>query len=227
MSTESRRIRVLLADDHAVTREGLQVILERSEEFEVVGQARDGVEAVKAASELSPDLIVMDVMMPKKDGVEACREIMESLPETRVIMLTASTEANAVVEAVAAGATGYLQKVAGMDQVLRMMKGAAAGEGRLPTEAVRRVFDRIRRGAKSKEDVDLTPREKEILVSFCRGMSYVAIAEAREVKVVTIRNAIYTIQVKLGVASKQEIVVWAVRNGLLDGEDEPDSQAAR
>ncbi len=89
MSTESRRIRVLLADDHAVTREGLQVILERSEEFEVVGQARDGVEAVKVASELSPDVIVMDVMMPKKDGVEACREIMESLPDTRVIMLTA------------------------------------------------------------------------------------------------------------------------------------------
>ena len=74
------------------------MILERSEEFEVVGQARDGVEAVKAASELSPDLIVMDVMMPKKDSVEACREIMESLPETRVIMLTASTEANAVIE---------------------------------------------------------------------------------------------------------------------------------
>ena len=102
----------------------------------MVGQARDGVEAVKAASELSPDVIVMDVMMPKKDGVEACREIMESLPETRVIMLTASTEANAVIEAVAAGATGYLQKVVGMDQVLGMMKGAAAGEGRLPTEEV-------------------------------------------------------------------------------------------
>ena len=216
MSTESRRIRVLLADDHAVTREGLQVILERSEEFEVVGQARNGVEAVKAASELSPDLIVMDVMMPKKDGVEACREIMESLPETRVLMLTASTEANTVIEAVAAGATGYLQKVAGMDQALGMMRGAAAGEGRLPTEVVRRVFARIRSRAKSKEEADLTPREKEILVSFCRGMSYVAIAEARGIKVVTIRNAIYTIQVKLGVASKQEIVVWAARNGLLD-----------
>ena len=215
MSTESRRIRVLLADDHAVTREGLQSILDRSEEFEVVGQARDGVEAVKAASELSPDLIVMDVMMPKKDGVEACREIMESLPKTRVLMLTASTEANAVIEAVAAGAAGYLQKVAGMDQVLGMMKSAAAGEGRLPTEVVKRVFDRFRSGARAK-DVNLTQREKEILVSFCRGMSYVAIANAREVKVVTVRNAIYTIQIKLDVSSKQEIVVWAAQNGLLD-----------
>ena len=112
-----------------------------------------------------------------------------------------------MIEAVAAGAAGYLQKVAGMDQVLGMMKGAAAGEGSLPTEVVRRVFDRIRSRAKSKEEVDLTLREKEILVLFCRGMSYVAIAEAREVKVVTIRNAIYTIQIKLGVASKQEVVV--------------------
>ena len=216
MSTESRRIRVLLADDHAITREGLQSILDRSEEFEVVGQARDGVEAVKAASELSPDVIVMDVMMPKKDGVEACREIMESLPETRVIMLTASTEADAVIEAVAAGATGYLQKVARMDQLLSMVKGAAAAEMRLPTEVVRRIFERIRSGARTREEIDLTPREKEILVSFCQGMSYVAIAEARGVKVVTIRNAIYTMQVKLGLGTKQEIVVWAVRNGLLD-----------
>ena len=124
------RIRVMIVDDHSIVRVGLKQVLEQSGEFEVVGQARDGVEAVKAASELSPDLIVMDVMMPKKDGVEACREIMESLPDTRVIMLTASTEANAVIEAVAAGAAGYLQKVAGMDQLLGMMKGAAAGEGR-------------------------------------------------------------------------------------------------
>ena len=216
MSTESNRIRVLLADDHSIVREGLQVMLERSGEFEVVGQARDGVEAVEAASKLSPDVIVMDVMMPNKDGVEACREIMESLPGTRVIMLTASTEADAVIEAIAAGAAGYLQKVAGTDQFLGMVKGVAAGEMRLSAEVMRRVFDRIRSGAKSKQELDLTPREKEILASFCRGMSYVAIAEAREVKVVTIRNAIYTIQVKLGLDSKQEIVVWAVRNGLLD-----------
>ena len=87
------------------------------------------------------------------------------------------------------GATGYLQKVSGMDQVLGMMKSAAAGEMRLPTEVVRRVFDRIRRGARSK-DVNLTQREKEILVSSCRGMSYAAIAKAREVKVVTIRNEV-------------------------------------
>ena len=216
MSTEPRRIRVLLADDRSIMREGLQVMLEWTEEFEVVGQARDGVEAVKAASDLSPDVIVMDVMMPNMDGVEACREIMESLPDTRVVMLTASTEADAVIEAVAAGATGYLQKVSGMDQLLSTVKVVAAGEMRLPTDVVRRVFARIRSGATAEEEAGLTPREKEILASFSRGMSYAAIAEAREVKPVTIRNAIYTIQVKLGLGTKQEIVVWAVRNGLLD-----------
>ena len=216
MSTESRPIRVLLADDHSIMLEGLQVMLERSEEFEVVGQARDGVEAVKAASELSPDVIVMDVMMPKKDGVEACRDIMEALPNTRVVMLTASTESDAVIEAVAAGATGYLQKVTGMDQLLNTVSVVAAGEMRLPIEVVKRVFERIRSGAKSKEGIDLTPREKEILASFSRGMSYAAIGEARGVKPVTIRNAVYTIQAKLGLGTKQEIVVWAVKNGLLD-----------
>ena len=216
MSTESGRIRVLLVDDHSIMREGLQVMLEQSGEFEVVGQARDGEEAVRAAAELSPDVIVMDVMMPGKDGVEACREIMETAPDTRVIMLTASTEEDAVIEALSAGATGYLQKVSGMDHLVSTMKTAAAGEMRVPTAVMRRVFARIRGGAKPEEGGELTPREKEILASFSRGMSYAAIAEARGVKPVTIRNAIYNVQVKLGVGTKQEIVVWAVRNGLLD-----------
>ena len=142
---------------------------------------------------------------------------MESLPDTRVIMLTASTEADAVIEAVAAGATGYLQKVSGMDRLLSAVRDVAAGEMRLPTDVVRRVFAGIRNRAKAEEEeADLTPREKEILASFSLGMSYAAIAQAREVKPATIRNAIYTIQGKLGLGTKQEIVVWAVRNGLLD-----------
>ena len=150
--------------------------------------------------------------------MEACREIMESLPDTWVVMLTASTEADAVIEAVAAGATGYLQKVFGVDQLLSMVKVVAAGEMHLPTEVVRRAFTRIRGVATAEEEqeADLTPREKEVLAPFSRGMSYAAIAEARGVKPVTIRNAIYSIHVKLGLRTKQEIVVWAVRNGLLD-----------
>ena len=217
MQPESTPIRVLLVDDHSIMREGLQAMLAGSEELEVVGQARDGEEAVRTAAELSPDVVVMDVMMPNKDGVEACREIMDAAPDIRVIMLTASTEEDAVIEAVAAGATGYLQKVSGMDRLLDTIRQVAAGELRLPADVVRRVFEGIRRGAEPEDESGpLTQREREILALFCRGLSYARIAELREVRPVTIRNAIYAIQDKLEVRSKQEIVVWAVRNGLLD-----------
>ena len=136
-------------------------------------------------------------------------------------MLTASTEEDAVIEAVAAGATGYLQKVSGMDRLLITLKLVATGEMPVPPDVVRRVFARIRREAEAEAERDeLTGREKEMLASFCLGMSYAAIAEARGVKPVTIRNALYGIQSKLGLGTKQEIVVWAVRNGLLDDVEE-------
>ena len=161
------RIRVMIVDDHSIVRVGLKQVLEQSGEFEVVGQAADGEEAVRVAADVSPDVVVMDVMMPKKDGVEACREIMESAPETRVLMLTASTEEDAVVEAVAAGATGYLQKETDREQLLSAVRDVARGELRLPADVVRRTFEAIR-GAGKTEDAaaaaGLTPREREILV---------------------------------------------------------------
>ena len=137
----------------------------------------------------------------KKDGVEACREIMESAPETRVVMLTASTEEDAVVEAVAAGATGYLQKETGREQLLSAVRNAALGAFRLPAETVRRAFEAIRGGARTQDAAaagGLTPREREILVSFASGISDARIAEARGIQPVTARNAIYGIQQKLG-----------------------------
>ena len=179
MPSESRRVRVLLADDHSIMRDGLRRMLEESGEFEVVGQARDGQEAVKAAAELSPDIVLMDVMMPNKDGVEACREIMESAPDIRVVMLTASTEEDAVIEAIAAGATGYLQKVSGMERLLTTVRDVAAGELRVPAGVVRRVFAGIRGAAGRQEEKrppELTQRELEILTSLSRGMSYTEIA---------------------------------------------------
>ena len=221
MPSAAHPIRILLVDDHSMVRDGLRTILEGSGEFEVIGQARDGAEAVTAAAELAPDVVVMDVMMPNKDGVEACREIMASAPDTRVLMLTASTEEDAVIDAVAAGATGYLQKVFDGERLLTTVRDVAAGEARVPANIVRRVFAGIRSGAALAAPTGLarlTPREREILTSFSRGMSYSKIAEARGVKPVTIRNAVYGIQSKLAVSSKQEIVVWAVRNGLLDDE---------
>ena len=209
----------MLVDDHPIVRDGLQEVLERSGDFEVVGQAGDGVEAVATAEGLDPDVIVMDVMMPHKDGVEACREIMALLPHTRVLMLTASTEEDAVVEAIAAGAMGYLQKYSGKEELLAAVRAVAEGRLRIPDETVRRVLSIIRSmpeltGRRGSDT--LTTREREILTLFASGKSYAQIAEVKGNSPVTIRNAVYHIQGKLGVRTKQEIVVWAVRNGLLD-----------
>ena len=214
--SEGKRIRVMIVDDHSIVRVGLQQVLDQSGEFEVVGQAADGEEAVRVAADVSPDVVVMDVMMPKKDGVEACREIMESAPETRVLMLTAATEEDAVVEAVAAGATGYLQKETDMGQLLSALRNVALGNVHLPTESVRMAFEAIRRGGRTEDAAGgLTTREQEILTSFAQGMSYAQIAEARGIQPVTARNAIYGIQRKLGVGTMQGLVLWCVRNGLL------------
>ena len=210
------RIRVMIVDDHSIVRVGLKQVLEQSGEFEVVGQAADGEEAVRVAAEVSPDVVVMDVIMPRKDGVEACREIMVSAPETRVVMLTASTEVDAIVEAVAAGATGYLQKETDRERLLSTVRDAVSGELRVPVEVVRRAFEEIRGSGRAGDAAaGLTQREREILVSFSKGMSYARIAEARGIKPVSARNAIYGIQQKLGVGSLQELVLWSARNGLL------------
>ena len=212
--------RVMLVDDHELMRDGLREALERSGEFEVVGEAADGDSAVREAVALKPDVIIMDVIMPVKDGIEACREIINVLPETRVLMFTASPEEDAVVESFAAGATGYLEKYSGKEHLLRTARDVAQGEYRIPNEAVKRAFSDIRSGASQSTEQNarkLTDREREILTLFSQGLTYAEIADIRGNKWVTIRNAIYGIQNKLGIATKRELVVWAVRNGLLDG----------
>ena len=221
--TEKDRIRVMVVDDHPIVRDGLRDALGGEEDLEVVGLAADGVEAVSTAQRVEPDVIVMDVMMPNKDGVDACREVMELLPETKVLMLTASTLEDAVVEAVAAGATGYLQKDSASQEVAASVRDVAQGHLRIPDRLIKRVFALIRgqRGLTSRRALEsLTAREKEILKLFAGGMSYAQIAEARGNKTTSVRNAVYRIQDKLGIDSKQEVVVWAVRNGLLDGVEE-------
>ena len=167
--SSTAHIRVMLVDDHEIMRDGLREVLERSGDFEVVGQAGDGDAAVKIALNIKPDVIIMDVMMPLKNGIEACREITEMLPETRVLILTASSEEDAVMEAVAAGATGYLQKYSGKEQLLRTVRDVANGEYRIPAEAIRRAFAGIR--AESEQAATqgpgrLTAREREILTLF-------------------------------------------------------------
>ena len=211
--------RVMLVDDHEIMRDGLREVLERSGDFEVVGEAGDGDSAVREAQNLKPDVIIMDVMMPLKDGIEACREITDVLPDTKVLILTASSEEDAVVESFAAGATGYLQKYSGKEHLLRTARDVARGEYRIPKDVVKRAFSGIRFESEqvgALGTTKLTDREREILTMFSQGLTYAEIADARGNKWVTIRNAVNGIQNKLGIGTKRELVVWAVRHGLLD-----------
>ena len=213
-------IRVMLVDDHPITRRGLQEVLEESGAIEVVGQAVDGEEAVKMAQTTRPDVIVMDVIMPKKDGVEACRDILDLLPDTKVLILTASTEDDAVIDAIAAGATGFVQKYSGGDELVDAIRQVAEGQLMFPNDAVKRAFALIRSGAVIMPSPKvLTKREREVLTRFARGRTYSGIAQCLGVTTVTVRNTIYRVKDKLGLESKQEIVVWAVRNGLLDDDE--------
>ena len=223
MTSSGETIRVMLVDDHPIVKEGLRGILGGLRDLEIVGEASDGLEAVKIAERLEPDVIVMDVLMPRLDGIEACREIMEKLPGTQVLMLTASTEKDAVIEAVAAGATGYLQKYSGGEELEKAIRDIARGRLRISNEALRRALTLVRgdlwektRGALNV----LTSRERELLALFASGDPYARIAEAKGISPVTVRNTISRVQDKLGLDTKQELVIWAVKNGLVQ-EPEP------
>ena len=212
-------IKAMVVDDHPIMRRGLRDALEESGFFQVVGLAGDGEEAVATVKQLKPEVIVMDVIMPEKDGIDACREIMELLPDTRVLMLTASTEEDAVIQAVAAGATGYLQKYSPPEELVKALLEVAQGRLRIPESAIKQVFAMIRgeRRLTSSEPVPrLTMLERETLTTFASGRSYAQIARERGISTVTVRNTLYRIQDKLGIDTKQELVIWAVRNGLLD-----------
>ena len=178
-----------------------------------------GQEALRLVEEAAPDLIVMDVIMPVMDGIEACRRIMELLPGTKVLILTASNEQDAIVQSIAAGATGYLQKYSGKEQLLATLREVAAGEFRIPGDAARRLSRAVRSSsgdASSDQLGTLTEREKAILKLFAEGLSYQEIGEIRNNSGLTVRNAVSGVQKKLGFKTRQQMVVWAVRVGLVD-----------
>ena len=219
MSTENLTS-VMLVDDHQVMRDLLRDALENTGEFRVVAQAADGEEAVRTVREAAPDVILMDVIMPVMDGIEACREITEMLPDTKVLMLTASNEKDAIVRSIAAGATGYLQKYSGKDQLLATLQEVARGEFRIPGDAARRLARAVRspwanEGA-SELLGTLTDREREILKLFAEGLTYQEIGELRNNSALTVRNAVSGVQRKLGFKTRQQMVLWAVRAGLVD-----------
>ena len=218
MSTRSP-VKVLVVDDHPIVRSGLRDLLEDSGRFVVVAQAGDGEEALRLAEETQPQVVIMDVIMPGKDGIETCRELMALLPDTRVMILTAATQQDAVINAVAAGATGYLEKYAPPEALIEALSDVADGRLHVPDDAVKQVFAMLKgqRQLDSGRPADrLTAIERQTLILFAKGTPYAEIARQRGNSVVTVRNTLYRIQDKLGIGTKQELVIWAVRSGLLD-----------
>jgi len=205
-------IRVLVVDDHGVVREGLRTFLLLQDGIEVVGEATDGSEAVAAAAQLEPDVVLMDLVMPVLDGVEAMRRIRESRPQTRVIVLTSFTDDDKLLAAVRAGAAGYLLKTAPPQEVVRAIRAAHAGDAVLDPSAAGRLLEAL---AGPREPQPLTPREREVLRLLSRGMTNKRIAGELGVSEKTVKTHVGRILSKLGVTDRTQAALYAVRAGLI------------
>jgi DNA-binding NarL/FixJ family response regulator len=220
------RIKLLLADDHAVVRAGTRQLLERQPDFEIVGEAIDGDEAVRLTEELIPDVVVMDVRMPKISGVEATRRIKASNPDVRVLVLTAHDDDEYVFALLQAGANGYLLKTAEIDELVKAIRTVAAGQSALAPAVVGKVVAQFT-GGKSLGDVlphpqeqysGLTDRELEILRLVGQGFSNKQIGKELFISDRTVQAHLSNIFAKLGVNTRTEAVMYAVRSGWIDAE---------
>ncbi len=205
-------IRVLIVDDHAVVRQGLKMFLALDGELEIVGEAENGEQAVRLCGELSPDVVLMDLLMPVLDGVSAIAQIKTRWPDVEIVALTSVLEDSAVVGAVRAGAIGYLLKDTRSDELCRAIKSAAAGQVQLAPQAA--VF--LMREVRAPEAPEsLTEREKEVLVELAAGKSNKEIAAALSLGDKTVKTHVSNILSKLGVQSRTQAALHAVRLGLV------------
>lgn len=209
-------VRVLLADDHPVYRLGLRALLESVEGVAVVGEAATGEEAVTAAAELCPDVVVMDLRMPGLNGIEATRRIVEDEPDAAVLMLTYTDEDHSILDAMLAGARGYVLKEAGPEAILRAVHDVANGEMIFGASIAKRMPELLgRRGTEAPSPFDqLTRREQEVLELMARGMNNAAIASRLGVGDKRVRNCVTEIYNKLGVADRAQAVILARDAGL-------------
>ena len=205
-------IRVLLADDHGIVREGLRVFLGYDPELAVVGEAADGAEAVQLARELHPDVVLMDLLLPVMDGIAATAVIRRELPETEVIALTSALESKLVVGAVKAGAIGYLLKDTQAAELRRAIKAAAAGQIQLSPQALARLLRELQTDGTPEA---LTRRETEVLHLLARGQSNKEIAQPLQIVEDTVKTHIRHILAKLGVQSRTQAVLQAMHLGLI------------
>src|ERR671914_1071157 len=209
-------IRTLITDDHKVVRRGLRGFLELDSELEVVGEASNGEEAVALARSLKPDVVLMDLLMPVMDGIEATGEIRRQLPEVEVVALTSVLEDAAVTGAIKAGAIGYLLKTTDADELCEAIKAAAAGQVQLAPEAAARLMHEVR--APDSPEA-LTERETEVLELIARGKANKQIARELFIGEATVKSHVHSILSKLNVSSRTQAALYAVNVGLVPAEE--------
>jgi DNA-binding NarL/FixJ family response regulator len=219
---ESDRLRVLVCDDHALFRRGLQMVLDQEADLELIGEASDGVEVVEKAQELMPDVILMDVRMPKRSGIEAATAIKDVLPHVKILMLTISDAEADLYEAIKAGASGYLLKEIPIEEVADAIRSVWAGQSRISPSMASKLlteFAAISKASEEKPQVPtprLTDREMEVLRLVAQGMNNRDIAKTLFISENTVKNHIRNILEKLHLHSRMEAVVYAVREKMIE-----------
>jgi two-component system, NarL family, response regulator LiaR len=206
-------IRVLIVDDHNVVRQGLRMFLGTDPELEIIGEARDGAEALQLALQYSPDVVLMDLVMPGMDGISATAAIRRETPNTEVVALTSVLDDHSVIDAVRAGAIGYLLKDTDAQELRRAIKAAAAGQVQLSPQAAARLLLEVRTPEKIREP--LTVRESEVLQLLAAGKANKEIAQALNISEQTVKTHVSHILDKLGVPSRTQAALYAMRAGLI------------
>lgn len=214
--TEDALIKVMLVDDHNVVRSGLAAFLTVFDDLSLVGEASHGEEAVQKAAELSPDVILMDLVMPGMDGAEATRTILEKHPDIQVIALTSFKEKDLIERVMEAGAIGYLLKNVGADELAEAVRNAFQGKPTLAPEAAQALIQKTRKPKNQVED--LTPRETEVLQLMAEGMTNPEIADQLVISNSTVKFHVSSILGKLNVDSRTEAVVYAFKHNLIDSD---------
>jgi NarL family two-component system response regulator LiaR len=209
-------IRVLIADDHAVVRQGLRTFLELQDDIEVVADVADGEEALSAVEAHEPDVVLMDLVMPGVGGIEAIRRLRELRPETRVLVLTSFLDDDKLFPAVRAGAAGYLLKDVEPAELVRAIRTVAEGEALLHPAVASRLMEEFSETERPAPEEALTAREREVLALIARGLPNKLIARDLEIAEKTVKTHVSSILSKLGLTDRTQAALYAVRVGLIE-----------